>query len=200
MLTASKYPIEQVLKKLPTLETTRLRLRRARLEDADQIYAYGQDPEIAQHIYSFPLTSMAHAIGYVKRLIRQNAEGEPAEWVMEHKISGRLIGTCGYTKFDQEDRRAEIGFILGAAWHRQGLMKEALREVLRFSFEDTNLRRIEARCVVANIASANLLEQMGFLQEGHFRNQIFLKQHFHDVVFYSILRSEYLRQRSLSSL
>jgi ribosomal-protein-alanine N-acetyltransferase len=182
-----------VLRNLPVLETGRLRLRRARLEDADQMYLYGSNPRISPYIYHYPIQSRAHAVSHVRQLLRQYTEGLPAEWVVEHRATRQVIGTCGYTKFDAEDRRAEIGFILAEEWQRQGLMREAVREVIRFSFEETNLHRLEARCATENQASRTLLEDCGFQQEGLFRRQLYLKDRYHDVAFFGLLVVEYER-------
>ena len=42
--------IEQIYANLPVLETERLRLRRISMQDADQMYAYASDDEVAKYV------------------------------------------------------------------------------------------------------------------------------------------------------
>jgi ribosomal-protein-alanine N-acetyltransferase len=73
----------------------------------------------------------------------------------------------------------------------QGLMTEAVREIVRFGFERMNLNRIEARCKIANVGSARVMEKVGLSFEGVLREHQYAKGVFEDLKLYSILRSEW---------
>ena len=57
-------------------------------------------------------------------------------------------------------------------------------------FKDLKLNRIEARCMVENLASAKVLEKLGFIFEGIMRKQIFAKEKYWDVKIYSLLKDD----------
>jgi len=86
-----------------------------------------------------------------------------------------IIGTCGYTRWNQENRFALLGYDLARDCWRRGLMSEAVAAVLRFGFEHMALHRVEATVVTGNTASATLLGRAGFEREGVLRGR-FLKR------------------------
>ena len=55
-----------------------------------------------------------------------------------------------------EHARAELGYVLSREHWGKGLMPEALRAVIRFSFGRMGLNRVEARCIAENTASARV--------------------------------------------
>jgi [ribosomal protein S5]-alanine N-acetyltransferase len=62
---------------------------------------------------------------------------------------------------------ATLGYWIGAAYARQGLMTDSIHALLRFAFSDLALHRIEAACLPRNEASIRLLESCGFKAEGY---------------------------------
>ena len=57
------------------------------------------------------------------------------------RTSHRMIGTCGFVRFDEENESAEVGYVLHPDYWGQGLAAEALREVLSFGFDRLELHR-----------------------------------------------------------
>jgi ribosomal-protein-alanine N-acetyltransferase len=90
--------------------------------------------------------------------------------------------------------RAEIGYVIGRKYWGEGLMTEAVKEVIRFGFERMNLNRIQATCFPENIGSYRVMEKAGMKFEGTLREQMFIKGRFQDLKLYSILRKEYYEQ------
>ena len=70
-------------------------------------------------------------------------------------------------------------------------MTEAVGALLHYGFEVRNLHRVEARVRLGNEASMRLLLRLGFQEEGHLRECLFLNNHFYDVKIFSLLQSEY---------
>ena len=57
------------------------------------------------------------------------------------------------------------------------------------------LNRIEARCVIENIASARVMEKVGMKYEGILRKCIFMKGKYQDLKIYSILKEEFMAKK-----
>jgi ribosomal-protein-alanine N-acetyltransferase len=67
---------------------------------------------------------------------------------------------------------ASLGYWMGQAYARQGLMSAAVSTVLPFAFSTLRLHRVEAACVPGNGASIRLLEKTGFRHEGFARQYL----------------------------
>ena len=70
-------------------------------------------------------------------------------------------------------------------------MTEAVKEVIKFGFEKMKLNRIEARCMIGNIASEKVMEKVAMTFEGIMREQMYAKGVFRDLKMYPLLRREY---------
>ncbi|RNM12812.1 GNAT family N-acetyltransferase [Nocardioides pocheonensis] len=67
--------------------------------------------------------------------------------------------------------QAEIGWCLDPAVQGQGLATEAVRELVRLSFEELGFRRLVAHCFAANEPSWRLMERLGMRREAHTRQE-----------------------------
>ena len=106
------------------------------------------------------------------------------------KETGHLVGTIGFMWWNQENRSAEVGYSLSRVQWNRGLMTEALREVIRFGFEEMDLHRIEAQHEVSNPASGRVMEKVGMRKEGVLRGRLYNKGRFVDVAVYAILSGD----------
>jgi RimJ/RimL family protein N-acetyltransferase len=69
-------------------------------------------------------------------------------------------------------------------------MTQALTLLLPELFFNTQIQRVEARCAVENIASARVLEKVGFRREGVLRGYFLLHDRRVDHYLYSVLRND----------
>jgi len=66
-------------------------------------------------------------------------------------------------------------------------MSEAMKEVIRYGFEDMHLHSIEAHTNPANEASGHILQKAGFVAEAYFRESHFFRGKFLDTKIFSLL-------------
>lgn len=185
-------PVEEIFGDLPPLQTERLLLRRMGAGDAEDLFSYASDPEVTRYVVWETHCSLADSLAFLQYTEEQYRKKEVSSWGMVLRESGRLIGTVGFVNWLPPHARAEIGFVLGRRWWGRGLMSEAVRAVLRFGFERMRLNRIQARCYLANTASARVMEKVGMTFEGIVREQLYEKGAFRDLKLYSILRREFI--------
>jgi RimJ/RimL family protein N-acetyltransferase len=137
--------------------TARLRLRRARPEDAADLHAVFSDPR-AMRYWSTP----PHAeIGETRRWLDSMIAADPDasdDFVIER--DGRVVGKAGAW------RLPEIGFILHPDLWGQGLAEEALSAVRDHLFAARGLGRLTADVDPRNEASLRLLARLGFVETG----------------------------------
>ncbi len=175
---------------LPEIETGRLLLRQIRVSDAADVFAYSKDPEVARYVLWPAQKDIREAKDYCRAMVRQYRLDEPSSWGIIDRSSGHLIGTIGYMDYDSGNRSTEIGYSLARWKWNQGIMTEALRQVIQYTFSEMEINRIEAQHETENPASGRVMEKCGMKKEGVLRQRLYNKGRFVDVCLYSILRSE----------
>ena len=178
---------------MPRLETPRLILRRLEMRDAPDLFDYSRDPQVAKHVLWDAQTSVSEARAYVRYMLRRYRAGEPASWGIEEKETGRVVGTIGYMWYQRDNNACEVGYSLARRRWNRGYMTEALAEVLRFSFEDLGVHRVEAQHEVENAASGAVMRKCGMRKEGTLRGRLYNKGRYVDVDLYDMLREDYAR-------
>ena len=177
--------------KPPVLTTPRLTLRPARMGDAQDMYEYSRDPEVARHVLWEAHRSIHQTRGYLRYIIRQYRLGQPGTFVIELTAERRVIGTIGLMWIQAENRSAEIGYSLSRAYWNRGLMSEAVLAVLHYCFDTLRLNRVEAQHELDNPASGAVMRKMNMHQEGVLRQRVYNKGRYVDVALYAILREEF---------
>lgn len=175
---------------MPTLETRRLRLRKLTMRDAQDIYEYSRDPQVARYVLWEAHRSIGESRSYLRYMLRKYRLGEPASWGIEWKATGQIIGTIGFMWIQRENASAEVGYSLSRAFWNQGVMTEALAELIRYGFQSLNLNRIEAQHETENPASGAVMRKCGMQREGTLRQRLLNKGKFVDVELYAILKRD----------
>ncbi len=176
---------------MPTLETARLCLRELRLEDAEDVFAYASDPLVSRYTAWEAHTSLDASRAFIHGVVHHHQRNHIFTWGLVFKDNGRLIGTCGLAETHRRDLRAELGYVLARPYWGHGLMTEATRTIIHFGFARLHFNRIEARCLMANAASARVMAKAGLSFEGVLRQHMFCKGAFQDMKLYAILREDW---------
>jgi ribosomal-protein-alanine N-acetyltransferase len=174
-------------------ETERLILRPFQYSDASKVYELADDYEVARTTLSIPHPYPEGAAESWIRACEQSAkEGNSFAFAMERKEDGALLGcmSIGITKPHQ---RGEIAYWVGKPYWGYGYATEAARRIVQFGFEDLGLNRIVALAMTKNPASTKVMSKIGMKYEGKMPQQIFKWDHFEDIAFYGLLKSDYLQ-------
>ena len=102
-----------------------------------------------------------------------------------------LFGLACLCSISSENEILEVGYSLSREYWNQGYMTEALAEVIRYSFTQLPVHRLEAMHETTNPASGRVMEKCGMIQEGMMRGRVWNKTHFSDVMMYGITREQY---------
>ncbi len=171
-----------------TLETDRLLLRKMSMADAADVFAYASDPEVSKYTSWSTHQAIADSQQFLESVIAKYEAGQPMDWGIEHKGDRKLIGTCGFASWDCTHARAEIGYVLSRQYWGQGYMTEAVKAVISFGFHVMMLNRIQATCMVDNLASARVMQKAGMNYEGTLREYAFFKDRYCDLKFYATIK------------
>ena len=157
----------------PVLETERLTLRELNLEDAKAIFGLRTNKEVNEFIDRKTPNNLSEARAFIDLISNLTLNNEGVFWVIESKNNHQLIGTIGLRNFEDEEDYAEIGYELDPNYHQKGFMSEAFEAVLKFGFENLELKTIEAFTHQDNIASIALLEKQKFVLDPEKREEGF---------------------------
>jgi RimJ/RimL family protein N-acetyltransferase len=150
---------------LKILETDRLTLRTARVEDAAFYHALMNDPAWLRFIGDRGIHTLedAHAFILKSPIAMQELYGFSL-YVTELKTGGEPIGVCGLVKRDTLPG-IDIGFAFLPAFRGGGYAFEAASAVMQQAQHGLGLKRILAITNPDNVDSIRLLEKLGLRLE-----------------------------------
>ncbi|GAB3830677.1 GNAT family N-acetyltransferase [Kribbella italica] len=94
------------------------------------------------------------------------------------------------TPFGPLNRGWNIGIGLVPEAQGAGIGTRAQELLVEYLFDHTEVHRIDAQTNILNLAEQRALEKAGFVREGILRGAQFRSGEYHDMVSYSILRSD----------
>ena len=173
------------------ISTQRLLLRRFREADAVALAEYRSDPDVARYQSwdaPFPLLRAETAVA----TFMASDPDLPGwfQYAVELTEDGVLIGDVA-VHLHENLMQAEIGFTLATTYQKQGYATEAVRAVLDRLFRVQGLHKVTGECDARNVASAGLMERLGFTREGLLRQQTFIKGEWTDDLIYGLLAAEW---------
>lgn len=144
------------------LHTDRLILRSWEEKDAEDLYKYASHPEVGP-IAGWPVhTSVENS-----REVIRDVLSAPDTYAMVLKETGYPVGSIGLmvgeaSNLSVPDNEGEIGYWIGVPYWGQGLVPEAVREIMRYGFEDKQLDKIWCGYFEGNTKSKRVQEKCGF--------------------------------------
>lgn len=148
------------------LETDRLILKNIGREDREFILKQFSDDAVNRYLFDAePVSNLDEADEIIDFYVQPEPRAQH-RWVILLKSDGRKIGTCGFHCWDRARCSVDIGYDLRKEYWGQGLMTEALREMLAFASQIMGVHRINAHIYVDNQKSAALAQKFGFKWNG----------------------------------
>lgn len=162
------------------IRTGRLLLRAPERRDLDSLHRVFSHPDTMRY-WSHPAHKTRTQTQQVLDDMIRSHKATQLEFVVEHL--GQVIGKAGLWRI------AELGYILHPDHWGKGLGREALRAVLAEAWTThPRLDQITAEIDPRNIASARLLDRLGFQVTGHAENTLQVNGEWCDSTYYALPR------------
>lgn len=146
------------------IETERMILRPMEPRDAEDIFAYCQNPEVGSNAGWKPHVSLEETKEIMQEVFlnRENVFG------IVLKENGKMIGSIGLIPDPkrQYDKILMLGYALGKEYWGRGLMTGAAKAVIDYGFENLGLEAVSAYCFSFNDRSRRIFVKCGFEYEG----------------------------------
>ncbi|MEW6196409.1 MAG: GNAT family protein [Bacteroidota bacterium] len=176
---------------VPVLETERLILRGFNENDLDDIFEYASQPQVTIFLPWKTHETKNDTIDFLKMSKEMFEKQDNIDFAIELKSEKKLVGGISIRKWNDENKCADIGYVLSPKYWNQGIITEAIKRVIKFGFDELKLNRVEAHCDENNTGSYKAMEKAGMKYEGTLRKKVFMKGKFVNMKFYSILKKEY---------
>ena len=170
----------------------RIRLRAPEREDLPRFVAWLNDPEVREHILLYQPMSLAEEEHWFEEMLKRPDEEHPMVIEIRQGDSWKAVGNCGMLNLDWRNRSSELGIFIGDKSHwNQGYGSEVMQLLLAHGFNTLNLHRIYLRVNETNQRGIRAYEKAGFVHEGRWRQAQFQDGRYIDVLWMSVVRSEW---------
>lgn len=154
------YPLKFV--PFPELHTERLHLRELCGDDVEAIFSLKTHPKVNTYINRPPTTRREDARYFINTMINGDMEGKWVYWGICLKDWPEVIGTVCLWEFSPTGDKADIGYEMHPDFQGLGYMREAAQAVVKYGFQELNLKYIDGIMQSANQPSRRLLEKLDF--------------------------------------
>lgn len=120
------------------------------------------------------------------------SEDETETFAFAITVDDKTIGSISaFRQTNIHRQTAEIGYYIAEPYWGKGITTEAVRQICRYVFDNSDILRIYAEPFAHNIASCRVLEKSGFQYEGTLRSNAVKNGNVLDMKIYSLLKSEF---------
>jgi len=143
---------------IPVLNTPRLTLRKCRLSDAPDIFAFSSVGHLVGPMAGWkPHQTLVETVEIINTVFEKDWV-----WAVVSKADKKVIGTIGLHRNRTEDGGTELGYALSEMYWGEGLMPEAAQAVLEYAFLRLGLEEVSCSHFPFNDRSRRVIEKLGF--------------------------------------
>ncbi|MDF2801892.1 MAG: acetyltransferase [Anaerocolumna sp.] len=142
--------------------TERLLIRDIERADFKDICEYGCDEETGQYMIYWPKTK-EQINEFIDTCIKAK-DSDPISWyefAIQLQDNKKVIGNIS---INLKENVAEIGWISNKLYWNKGYMSEAVGAVIKYAFNNLNIKQLIATCTDKNFASYKLMEKCGMVR------------------------------------
>ncbi|MBW3661515.1 MAG: GNAT family N-acetyltransferase [Actinobacteria bacterium] len=167
----------------------RVRLRAVALEDLDRLVESRNDEQVL-------VTARLDAAGPVSRTegeawVRDPGPDVLVRFAIVAHDRDRVAGTVTLEGHERVSRVARLGIQLHPDSRGRGLGTDAVRTVVRYAFDQLNLRRVWLGVQDDQAVALGCYGKAGFVEEGRLRDEVWRDGAWHDLVIMSVLQHEW---------
>lgn len=141
-------------------ETERLVLRPFSYEDGNDFFEIVSNPKNLPLIFPTLEDKNLALATMVEKFMRSPL----GNWALVDKVSGRMIGALCFEKLDDRQMTAELSYFLKKDYWGQGLMTEAVKNLVFLAFYEIGLKELTIITHEENVASQMVARKSGFVQ------------------------------------
>lgn len=162
-------------------------LRKWTIDDLESLVKYANNRNVAKFltdVFPHPYT-IEDGKTYIEMVI-----GNYPLNIFAIDIDGKAVGSIGiFPLSDVHKSNAELGYWLAEPFWGNGIVTQAIKQIVEYGFRVFEIDRIFARPFGSNLASQRVLEKAGFKLEARFEKTILKNGEYLDELVYAIRRN-----------
>ncbi len=166
------------------------KIRKWKLSDAADLAAAISNKKVQDNLRDglpYPYTKQ-DGMDYISAML---AADEEEIFAFAITIDGKAVGSIGvFRQANIHRQTAELGYYIAEEYWGRGIMTEAVKQICKYVFSESDIIRIYAEPFAYNAASCKVLEKAGFQYEGTLRNNAVKNGKVIDMKMYSLLKTE----------
>ena len=116
---------KEFFKKQKIYQTSRLKLRQFKVDDADSMYTYTSNPNVAKYC-SWPVyQTIEEAQKYIQFILTCYEKQVLAPWAIEIVETGEMIGAIDFVSWSDMHENVEVGYVIAEEHWGKGYVTEA---------------------------------------------------------------------------
>lgn len=163
-------------------------LRDWKVGDGESIVKYANNASLARNLrdaFPHPYT-LDDAHYFIDQCIHRDKSKQLIKAIV---VDGEAVGSVGlYVQGDVSRQSALLGNWLGEPFWGQGIMTQAVKEIIQEGFDTLDIVRIYARPFADNMASRRSLEKAGFILEGISKKGVYKNGIIKDGTVYALVK------------
>lgn len=175
------------LAKFACFETERLILRPFSYEDGDDFYEIVAHPENLPFIFPALKDKNLALATMVEKFMRSPL----GNWALVDKVSGHMIGALCFEKLEERQLYVELSYFLKKDYWGQGLMTEAVKNLVFLAFYEIGLKELTIITHEENIASQMVAQKTGFVQVEQYRGSDRYSHKMRNYLKFSLKRADF---------
>ena len=182
---------------LPELNTKRLILRPLSFEDIPKIIEYANNPRIAEMTLNIPHPyTEKDAVYWINMAYTGYEKGIQYTFGIHLAKTREFIGGISL-KVESRFNRGELGYWIAEQFWNNGFASEAVKEMIRYGFENLNLNKIFATHLIENPASGRVMLKNKMIKEGELIEHFKKGDKYFSLYQYRMTKGEYLNVNAL---
>lgn len=170
------------------LQSERLILRKFKESDAKEIYEGYVNQEGFLYYAHKEKRTLEEEILSLKGIDEKYKRNDYYNWLITLKDNNKIIGAINL-KVNDFNESLEFNYAIDDRYKGNGYMTESLKIVKDYCFNELKVNRLFGGCEINNIGSKKVMEKCSFVYEGTLRNYLKLRDGYHDMNLYSIIRN-----------
>lgn len=166
--------------------TENISLRAWKISDLNNLIQYANNPQIAENLtnaFPHPYTKEA-GLKFIEM-----AQSQSPTHIFAICINNEAIGGIGvHPQQDIHEKCIEMGYWLAEPFWGKGIMSNAVKQMIDYTFKNFDVIRLYARPFSSNIGSQKVLEKSGFTHEATLKKSIYKNGIYLDELIYSVVK------------